>query len=265
MKRVNSGQITATSPPGTGTVDITVTTPNGTSPTNSADLFTYIAPPPPPPGSPPPSAPAASGGAPSATTSSGADVAGVVNPGSAPTTAYFQYGLDLSERGPGSSSTLYDQSTPPQQVGSDSLNHTVTASLTGLLPAAMYHIRIVATNSAGTAFGPDITFKTGPTPPPGSPTLGRTFNVSPVSGIVLIEIGGQFIPLTELRQIPANAIIDALHGSLKLSTAVAGGAGGVRDAAAEGMKAKTTTQSGTFGGAVFKISQATGGSRQGVS
>ena len=65
--------------------------------------------------------------------------------------AYFEYGLDPSERGPGSSSTtLYDQSTPPQQVGSDSLNHTVTASLTGLLPGALYHIRLVATNSAGT-------------------------------------------------------------------------------------------------------------------
>ena len=33
--------ITATSPPGTGTVDITVTTPDGTSATSSADQFTY--------------------------------------------------------------------------------------------------------------------------------------------------------------------------------------------------------------------------------
>jgi IPT/TIG domain len=34
-------QITATSPPGNGTVDITVVTPNGTSTTSSADQFTY--------------------------------------------------------------------------------------------------------------------------------------------------------------------------------------------------------------------------------
>ena len=33
-------QITATSPPGTGTVDITVTTPSGTSPTTDADQYT---------------------------------------------------------------------------------------------------------------------------------------------------------------------------------------------------------------------------------
>ena len=188
-----------------------------------------------------------------------------MNPGGAPTTAYFQYGLDLSERGPGSSSTLYDQSTPLQQVGSDFLNHTVTASLTGLLPAAVYHIRLVATNSAGTAFGPDITFKTRAMPPPGPPTLGRTFNISPVSGIVLIKIGGQFIPLTELRQIPANAIIDALHGSLKLTTALPGGAGGARDAVAKGKTHKTRTQTGTFGGAVFTITQARSGAGKGLA
>ena len=39
-------QITATSPPSTGTVDITVTTPAGTTATSSADQFTYITPPP---------------------------------------------------------------------------------------------------------------------------------------------------------------------------------------------------------------------------
>jgi IPT/TIG domain len=35
-------QITATSPPGTGTVDVTVTTPGGTSATTPADQFTYM-------------------------------------------------------------------------------------------------------------------------------------------------------------------------------------------------------------------------------
>src|SRR5205823_1545670 len=34
-------QITATSPPGSGTVDVTVTTKNGTSATVAADQFTY--------------------------------------------------------------------------------------------------------------------------------------------------------------------------------------------------------------------------------
>src|SRR6266852_3611526 len=40
---VNSDtKITATSPAGSGTVDMTVTTPNGTSATGAADQFTYI-------------------------------------------------------------------------------------------------------------------------------------------------------------------------------------------------------------------------------
>ncbi len=38
-------QITATAPAGTGTVDVTVVTPNGTSDTTAADQYTYNAPP----------------------------------------------------------------------------------------------------------------------------------------------------------------------------------------------------------------------------
>jgi hypothetical protein len=38
-------EITALSPAGTGTVDVTVTTPGGTSATSKADQFTYVAPP----------------------------------------------------------------------------------------------------------------------------------------------------------------------------------------------------------------------------
>ena len=37
-------QVTVTSPPGQGTVDITVTTPSGTSALTSADRFTYLSP-----------------------------------------------------------------------------------------------------------------------------------------------------------------------------------------------------------------------------
>jgi hypothetical protein len=45
--KVNSDQsVTATAPPGTGVVDVTVTTPQGTSATSPADLFTYVLHPP---------------------------------------------------------------------------------------------------------------------------------------------------------------------------------------------------------------------------
>ena len=42
-------QIVAVAPPGTGTVNVTVTTPGGTSATSSADQFTYVTPTPPAP------------------------------------------------------------------------------------------------------------------------------------------------------------------------------------------------------------------------
>ena len=74
---------------------------------------------------------------------------------------------------------------------------------------------------------------------------------------MLIKINGVFVPLTELTQIPKNTVIDALQGSLKLTTAINGGTHPARDAAAKGKKPKPKTQTGTFGGAVFKITQAT--------
>ncbi len=175
----------------------------------------------------------------------------------------FQYGLDLRYSTPGLSGPNYTQSTPAQTVGSDFTSHVVSASVTGLVPNALYHVRLAATNSAGTTFGPDVTFTTGKLPAPGSPTLGKTFNVSLVSGLVLVKVNGQFIPLTELTQIPKNTVINALHGTLSLTSA-AGSPSPAHDPAAKGNKHKTKTQKGTFGGAIFKVSQTTAGSGKGL-
>ncbi len=253
---VSSTQITATSPPGSGTVDVTVTTAGGTSATDAADRFTYNAPPAPPQASTPP---VVSGGAPTTQTSNGSAVAGSVNPENLATTAFFQYGLDLSQRGPGASTTLYDQSTPPQTIGSDSSNHAISAPLTGLVPGGLYHVRLVATNPAGTTFGQDQTFTVAQAAPPPPPVLGQSQDVKPVSGTVFIRTAsGQFIPLTGATQIPSGTVIDALHGTLAITTALPGGSGGAHDAAAKGKKpsGKAKTQSGTFGGAIFKLTQA---------
>jgi DNA-binding beta-propeller fold protein YncE len=181
---------------------------------------------------------------------------GSVNPGGLSTTAFFQYGLDPKYTGGGP--VVYNLSTPPQAVGSDLTTHVVTASVTGLIPNATYHVRLVATNTAGTTLGPDVAFNTLKTAPPGPPALGKTVNVSPVSGIVLILINGQLVPITEAQQIPTNIVIDALHGTITLTTALNGGSG-ARDASAKSKKHKIKTQTGTFGGAVFKITQAHNG------
>ena len=42
VKAESATQVTATSPAGSGTVDVTVSTPGGTSATSAADEYTYI-------------------------------------------------------------------------------------------------------------------------------------------------------------------------------------------------------------------------------
>jgi hypothetical protein len=137
----------------------------------------------------------------------------------------------------------------------------VTASLAGLVPGGLYHVRLVATSAAGTTFGPDETFTTPAAAPPPPPVLGQSEDVKPVSGKVFIRNpSGQFTLLTGASRIPSGTVIDASHGSLTITTALPG-SGGAHDAAAKGKKPtpKTKTQSGTFGGAIFKLTQARSG------
>jgi hypothetical protein len=193
-----------------------------------------------------------------------ADFSGSANPEGSLTTVHFEYGLDPKYSGGGP--VVYTASTPDQTIGSDFTIHTFSASVSGLVPNALYHVRLVATNSAGTTLGPDVSFTTPSAPAPGSPTIGKSFNISPVSGVVLIRINGRLVPLTQLRPIPAGALIDALHGTLRVTTATGGHPAG--DAAAKvkkGKKGKTATQTGTFGGAIFRISQVAGGPNQGLT
>jgi hypothetical protein len=267
-------QITATAPAGTGTVDITVTTPTGTSAKTAADRYTYnqpSSPPPPPPPPPPPASPPPSpapspgqpvlalGSAPVVVGSGGAGFSGLVNPEGLSTTAFFQYGLDARYRGSGASGIVYDQSTASQVVGSDFGSHTVLGSASGLVPNALYHVRLVASNSSGTVFGADQTFRTGRDRPPPAPVLGKAVNVKPVSGLVFIKPpkgkslghalsahaalskGRGFLPLTEARQIPTGSQIDSRQGTLQVS-------------AASTLK-RGKPQLGTFGGAIFKLAQ----------
>ena len=195
-------------------------------------------------------------GAPSVSSSTKAGFSGSVDPAGLPTTAHFEYGLDSKYTTPPTSGPVYNQSTPPQSVGSDFTSHPVSASVSGLVPNALYHVRLVATNAAGTTNGPDMTFTTDHGPAPGAPGLGKTFNVS-ATGLVLIKVHGVFIPLTELTQIPNGTIINALHGTLTLTTALPGGTQHAVIAAKK--KRKTRTQKGKFGGAVLKVTQAHSG------
>jgi hypothetical protein len=198
-------------------------------------------------------------GAPSVKGSSTAAFSGSVIPDGLATTAQFEYGLDSKYSKPGTSGPIYDHTTPAQAVGADFASHSVAASVSGLVPNALYHVRLVATNVAGTTNGPDMTFTTQRGPVPGAPGLGTTFNVS-ATGLVLIKIHGVFIPLTELTKIPSGTIINALNGTLTLTTALPAVQHALIAAKKQAKKKrKTKTQKGKFGGAIFKATQARSG------
>jgi hypothetical protein len=74
--------------------------------------------------------------------------------------------------------------------------------------------------------------------------LGQKVNAKPVSGQVFILVGTKLVPLTEAQQIPSGAILDTRAGSLQLTAAT--GKGHKR-------------QTGVFGGAIFKLTQARNG------
>jgi hypothetical protein len=196
-----------------------------------------------------------------------AGFSGLVNPNGLPTTAHFEYKLDSSLGGP-AGTTSYDQRTPTQTVGSDGTGHPVSAQVTGLVPNATYHVRLVAANRAGTSFGSDETFRTARDPAPPPPTLARSFDAKPLSGVVFFKPppgksldvkahaarltkGKGFVPLTEARLIPAGAQIDARAGTLQLVSAT-----GTR---------RSKTQEGTFGGALFNATQAGTGISKGLT
>jgi hypothetical protein len=83
-------------------------------------------------------------------------VAGTVNAEGTATTWYFQYGL--------ATDASYGLQTAAASAGSSTGNVHVSRSLTGLTPATSYHFRIVATSSAGTTYGADVSFNTSAAP-----------------------------------------------------------------------------------------------------
>ena len=185
---------------------------------------------------------------PTATSSTRAVFAGSVDPRGLATTAEFVYGLDRRYRPAGFTGSIYDHTTGSRPVRSGS--QTVMATVSNLVPNAVYHVRLVATNNAGTTTGADQAFNTPRAPAPRAPVLGKTENLRPVGGLVLILRHGTLIPLTQARQFPSGSEIDALHGTVELVTATG---------------TKTRKNSAKFGGAVFKTAQTRFGHNKGLT
>lgn len=137
-----------------------------------------------------------------------------------------------------------------------------TATIT--LPQGTRSIRVTltATKFAGAyndAYADNVSLSLVPAAAGGAlpaPVIGKTVNVSLVSGKVFVRLphggggggggstGPGFVPLTQARQLPVGAQVDARVGTIKLTTASARAG---------------KTQIGTFGGAVFGLAQSTTG------
>jgi hypothetical protein len=232
---VNSTEVTASAPPGSGSVDVTVTTPFGTTATSPADAFTFVAAPviPPPitvtPANLPPPPNAETGPAKDVTSSS-AELTGTVDPEGLAAAAYFEYTVHL----PGGAAKTVR--TPVTAVGSDLTSHPVTAAVTGLVAGSRYRVRIVATSASGSTVADATTFTTlaGPastptTAPPstsGTPVLARTVDADPTRGVVyfrLAGIGRTVKTLATGRILPVDTTFDTRHGDVRLTVAATRG------------------------------------------
>ena len=156
---VSPEEIRAVSPPGTGVVDVTVTTPEGTSPPTQGDHFLYQG------------APAVQSEPAGAIHLSSAVLNATVDPeGGEVTDCHFEYGT----------STAYGTSVPCSTApGSGSSPVPVSVLITGLEAAVTYHFRIVATNAEGTGYGDDGSFTTPVSEPP---EVGRCVKLLPPTG-----------------------------------------------------------------------------------
>jgi hypothetical protein len=79
-----------------------------------------------------------------------ATLTGAVDPKTHTTDWYFEYGT----------STSYGSRTPTQRVAAGTGNRGVSAAVSNLAAGATYHYRLVASNSAGTSRGADVSFTT---------------------------------------------------------------------------------------------------------
>ncbi|OGF50414.1 MAG: hypothetical protein A2231_02665 [Candidatus Firestonebacteria bacterium RIFOXYA2_FULL_40_8] len=85
-------------------------------------------------------------------TFSSAALSGTVNPNGLNSTVYFEWGTTQT----------YGNTTARQSVGGGTTNINVNAALTNLSADTLYNYRIAVTNGAGTTYGSNQTFTTGP-------------------------------------------------------------------------------------------------------
>jgi hypothetical protein len=89
-------------------------------------------------------------GTPTSVTGTSVTLTGTVDPDGHITSWYFEYGT----------TTRYGTKTASQDAGSSVGAKAVSVPINGLTPGAGYHVRLVASSSAGTVYGADVAFST---------------------------------------------------------------------------------------------------------
>jgi hypothetical protein len=199
-------------------------------------------------------APKATTGAATLITATTATLNGVVLTNGADTKYFFQYGP----------TTGYGATTPTQVIPAGH-GGPVSVPATNLVPATVYHFRVVAVHTGfpwNFDIGADAAFTTAPAPVapvapvpaavspaslPAAPTatLGTSVVVAPVSGTVFVKVPGTaaYAPLGAGSAVPVGAVLDTRRGKVALTSALDGG----------------KTQTATFERGVFQVRQSAKG------
>jgi hypothetical protein len=154
---------------------------------------------------------------------------------------------------------------PVTAADRDNTTQLLPRSGSGTVPPRTRTVRVVLTatktdGSYSDAYADNLSLtlagSSGSPPPPPTttppPVIGKTLNVTSVKGKVLVRPpnGQGFVALTEARQLPVGTKIDARRGTIQLLAA---------------STAAGKTQTGTFGGAVFGLAQASKGRDKGLT
>jgi hypothetical protein len=137
-----------------------------------------------------------------------ATLTGSVNPKGLTTSWQFEYGT----------TTAYGSKTPSKSAGAGNGATVVSAAIAGLAPGTTYHFRLVASSSAGTTDGADLTFAT---------PVAVTINTSGYR-----VVAGGFVALSGVVTGAAPGIVVTIYGqsfgsssNAQVATVLTGGGG----------------------------------------
>jgi alpha-tubulin suppressor-like RCC1 family protein len=168
-------------------------------------------------------APAVNTYAATSATSTGATLNGAVDPNELETVYRFEYGT----------STAYGTSVPvpSASVGAGTSAVSVTQSLTALHASTTYHYRLAATNSAGTSYGADRSFRaaapsvTGLSTSAGPAAGGTPVTITGTSfvSVSAVKFGGVNAHFTVESETSISAVSPAGHGTVDVTVSTPAG------------------------------------------